>query len=267
MKSPNWLRNATCKLLATGCMCVALALAMAAQETSKSTTAASGQPQTQVQVDRGEVVYVSGNELLVKMEDGELRHFTVSEDKRITVEGRELSVHDLKPGMKLERTVTTTTTPETVTTVKTVEGRVLIANPPKSVTLQLADGSTKAYNVPKDQKFMIDGQEKTVFDLKKGMVVSATVVTETPTDQIAQTRKVTGEMPPPPPAPSNVGVLLIETTTAPVAAAPAPPTETASAEPAPKKLPQTAGFLPLIGLLGTFSLVAGLGARMIRPRR
>jgi hypothetical protein len=146
-----------------------------------------------------------------------------------------------------------------VTTVKTVQGKVLMVNAPKTVTLQLEDGTAKVYNVPKDQKFMIEGQEKTVFELKKGMIVSANVITETPTTVAEQTRKVTGEMPPPPPPPPAEAVLLVEE-------APAPPVETAKAEPAPKKLPQTASPLPLITLLGTLMMAAGLGARIIRPR-
>ncbi|HZI57668.1 MAG TPA: hypothetical protein VFF39_12885 [Verrucomicrobiae bacterium] len=262
MKSPHWLRNITLKLLLAGCACTVLVLAMAAQETSESKTA-SGQPEVQVKVERGEVFFVEGNDLIVKMDDGMLQHFTVPDDKKITVDGRELSVHDLKPGMKLERTVTTTTTPQVVTTVKTVQGKVLMVNPPKTVTLQLEDGTAKVYNVPKDQKFTIEGQEKTVFDLKKGMVVSANVITETPTTVAEQTRKVTGEMPPPPPPPPAEAVLLVEQ-------APAPPVETAKAEPppepAPKKLPQTASPLPFITLLGTLMMAAGFGARIIRPR-
>jgi hypothetical protein len=262
MKSPDWLRNVTLRLLLASFACTALVLAMAAQETPQGKTT-SGQPEVQVQVERGEVFFVEGNDLIVKMDTGVLQHFTVPDDRRITVEGKELSVHDLKPGMKLERTITTTTTPHVVTTVKTVQGKVLLVNPPETVTLQLPDGNAKAYNVPKDQKFTIDGKEMTVFELKKGMVVSANVISEAPGTVTEQTRKVTGEMPPPPPPPAAVGVLLIEQAPA---AAPAPPTETAKAEPAPKKLPQTASPLPLITLLGTLMMAAGLGARLIRPR-
>jgi len=257
MKYPDWLRNVTVRLLLAGFACTALVLAMAAQDTSQSKTA-SGPQEVQVQVQRGEVVYVVGNDLVVKMDNGILEHFVVPDEKRVTVEGRELSVHDLKPGMKLERTITTTTTPQVVTTARNVEGRVLIVNPPETVTLQLADGTAKGFKVPKDQKFMIEGQEKTVFELKKGMVVSATVLTQTPASVVEQTRKVTGEMPPPPTPPPSVGVLLIEQ-------APAPPVETAKAEPAPKRLPQTASPLPLIALLGALMLAAGLGVRTIRP--
>ena len=260
MNSPEVLRNFTYKLLAASFACLALALAMAAQDTSKSQTT-HGQAAVQVKVERGEVVYVSGNDLVVKMENGEVRHIVVPDDRRITVEGRELSVHDLKPGMKLQRTITTTTTPRVVTTVRTVQGTVWHVNPPHTVILQFADGSHKEYKVPKDQKFMIEGQEKTVFDLRKGMNISATAITQAPETVIAESRKVTGEMPPPPPTPPAEGAILFEQAPAPTT--PAPPAETAKAEPAaPAKLPATASPLPLMGLLGALMLVAGLSLRM-----
>jgi hypothetical protein len=259
------LRGFAYRLLAVSFACVALALAMAAQDVSKK-QATHGQPSVEVKVERGEVVYVSGNDLVVKMENGEVRHVVVPDDRRITVEGRELSVHDLKPGMKLERTITTTTTPRVVTTVRTVEGTVWHVNPPHNVILRFPDGSTRKYNVPKDQKFMVEGKEKTVFDLKKGMEISATAITETPETEVSATRKVTGAMPPPPPTPAAQGVILFEVT--PPLPAAAPPAEVAKAEPAPapapKKLPQTASPLPLMGLLGSLMLAAGFGLRTIR---
>jgi hypothetical protein len=252
------------RLLVLSFACAALVMATSAQETRKTTTA-SGQPQTQVQVQRGEVVAVSGNNLVVKMENGELRHLVVPDSARATVDGKELSVHDLKPGMKLERTITTTTTPQTVTTVRSVEGKVVRVQPPLNVTLQLADGTLKTYKVPEGQKFMINGQEKTVFDLRKNMEITATAVTEHPAEVVEQTSNVTGTAPPPQPPPTQpiVGVILIEK--APAAQAAAPPTQTAKAEPA-QKIPQTASPLPLIGLLGTLMLAAGLGLRMVRVR-
>lgn len=199
------------------------------------------------------------------MENGEVRHIVVPDDRRITVEGRELSVHDLKPGMKLQRTITTTTTPQVVTTARTVQGTVWHVNPPHTVILQFADGSHKEYKVPKDQKFMIEGQEKTVFDLRKGMNISATAITQAPETVIAESRKVTGEMPPPPPTPPTEGAILFEQAPAPTT--PVPPAETAKAEPAaPAKLPATASPLPLIGLLGALMLAAGLGLRLVRLR-
>ena len=266
MNSPQLLRSFTHKLLAAGFLCLAFAVATAAQDVSK-TEKTQGPATVQVKVERGEVVYVSGNDLVVKMEDGSIRHVVVPEDRRITVEGQELSVHDLKPGMKLQRTITTSTTPQLVTTVRTVEGTVWHVNPPHTVILQFADGTNKQYNVPKDQKFMVEGQEKTVFDLRKGMRISATAITQTPATMVAESRKVTGEMPPPPPTPPAEGAILFEEKAAPAPApevAKAEPAPVAKAEPATKRLPQTASPLPLIGLLGTLMLAAGFGLRMVR---
>src|SRR5688500_7272662 len=111
-------------LLVAGAVMLTLALSTNAQVKTE-TTSESGQGTQQVQVERGEVVYVSGNSLVVKMEDGSLRHFeNVPDSARVTVDGKELGIRDLQPGMKLERTITTTTTPQTITTVQTVSGKV-----------------------------------------------------------------------------------------------------------------------------------------------
>ena len=256
-------RKSVYRLLAIGAVCLAFAVVMMAQETSK-TTEKKGPASKQVQVEQGEVVYVSGNDLVVKMENGEVRHITVPDSARATVDGKELSVHDLKPGMKLQRTITTTTTPKLVTTVRTVQGKVFHVSPPSSVILTLADGTNKQYKVPKDQKFMIDGQQKTVFDLRKGMNVSATAVTQVPETVVVQTRKATGSAPPPPPTPQMEGAMLFEEAPQVAAAAPAPAPQAAAPEPAPKKLPKTGSMVPLVGLLGLFSFFLSFGIRTCR---
>jgi hypothetical protein len=216
--------------------------------------------EVKTEVTRGEVVYVSGNDLVVKLESGEVRHFTVPEGATAVVDGKTVTVHDLKPGMKLQRTITTTSAPRTVTTTRTVKGKVWHASG-NNVILTLPSGENKQYKVPDGTKFNIDGQEKTVFDLRKGMNVSATVVTTTPEVVVSQKRAVTGTAPPPPPTPTQVGVLLIEEPApapkAVAAAAPAP-------EPAPASLPKTASSLPLIGFLGVFLTAAGFGLRALR---
>jgi hypothetical protein len=243
--------------LAAGLVCVALGGALNAQDTS-ATTVMHGPASHQHQIERGEVVYVSGNDLVVRLDDGELRHVVVPDSARATVDGKELSVHELQPGMKLQRTITTVTVPQEVTTVRTIEGRVWHVSAPHSVILQLPDNSTKQYTVPQGQEFMINGEKKTVFDLRKGMNVSATVITQEPVTAVEQHTKVTGSMPAPPATPPMVGVLLIETAPP---AAPAP--EVASAEPAPAQLPKTGSLLPLVGLLGLLCLGSGLGVRML----
>lgn len=245
-------------LLVAAMICIVAAAAIA-QDTAQ-TSVSQGQAVQEAQVEKGEVVYVSGNDLVVKMEDGEVRHVTVPDGATATVDGKEITIKDVKPGMVLQRTITTTTTPEVVTTVRTIQGRVWHVNPPKSVILTLPDNTNKSYNVPKDQKFMIDGEEKTVFDLKKGMTITATVLTEVPQATIAERRQVTGNMPAPPPTPPAEGALLIET------AAPAATQTVAQAEP-PAKLPKTGSIIPLLGLMGVLSIAGSFGLKLLLRRQ
>jgi hypothetical protein len=236
------------------------AIRMCAQVQSKSTTE-SGEAVKEVKVERGEVVYASGNDVIIKMEDGTIRDVTnVPENARIMVDGKQLGVHDLKPGMKLQRTITTTTTPRIVTTVQTVTGKIWQIAPPTSVVLTMEDGKNQRFTIPTGQKFNVDGQMVDAFHLKKGMKISATKITEIPETVVAHERQVTGTMPPPPPAPpADMPVLVVvEKQLAPA------PVQQAAAEPAPEKLPKTASPIPLVGLLGLVSLALYLGLRIVR---
>jgi LPXTG-motif cell wall-anchored protein len=241
-------------------------LVLLAQDTSKTATKA-GPASRQVQVERGEVVYVSGNDVVIKMEDGAVKHVTVPEGARGTVDGREIGVHDLKPGMKLQRTITTTTIPQTVSTIRTIQGKVFSVNPPSSIILTLPDGTNKQYKVPKDQKFMIGGEEKTVFEVRKGMNLSATVVTQVPTTVAAQQRKVTGSAPPVVEIPPKMEpTMLVEAAPAPKPAPAAEPAPAAT-EPRPAKLPKTGSPMPLVGLLGLIFCGLSFGMGLIRRSR
>jgi len=186
-----------------------ISVAVDAQVKTGSSTS-SGQPMTETQVERGEVVSVNGNDLVVKMEDGSLRHFAdIPESARVTVDGQELGIHDLKPGMKLQRTITTTTVPQTITTVQTVTGTVWQVSPPNYVTLRLEDNSTQRFKIPQGQKFTINGQQTDAFGLRQGMKVSATKIVEVPETVVEQQKKVTGTMPPPPTPPASDRPILI----------------------------------------------------------
>ena len=231
--------------------------AMTAQvQTTTNTT--EGTATQEVKVDRAVVEHVSGNDVWVKMEDGTVRHIAhVSDSTRINVDGKEIGVHELKPGMKLERTITTTTTPRTVTTVQTVTGRVWHVTPPKSVILTLENGQNQQFTVPDGQKFTINGQQTDVWHLKKGMTVSATKVVEAPETVVAHQRQLTGTAPPPPPMPVDTPVLIVI-----AKAQPAPAPAAPAAEPA--ALPKTGSSLPLIGLLGLLFTSTSLCLRLVR---
>jgi len=244
-------------VLTVGVTCLAFTVSMCAQVNTQTTTT-SGQDVREVTVERGEVVRVAGNDLMVKMEDGTIRHFSnVSESARVTVGGQQLGIHDLKPGMKLEKTLTVTTTPQTVTTVSTVTGKVWHVSPPKSVILTLEDGTNQEFKIPKDQKFTVDGQQTDVWGLKKGMKVSATKIVEEPVTVVKHERQLTGSMPPPPPAPPADAPILI-------AVATPPPTPATPAVPA--ELPQTGSLLPLIGLLGSLAVLSSIGVGVLRKK-
>ena len=176
--------------------CLAFTLSLSAQVETKTTTA-TGQPNVVTKVERGEVVTVSGNDLVVKMADGTLRNFeNVPASARVTVDGKQLGIHDLKPGMKLQRTITTTTTPMTITTVQTVKGKVWAITPPLSVILTLEDGKNQQFKIPEDQKFDVDGQMVDAWGVRKGMIITATKIVEEPTVEVTQKQTVTGEAPP-----------------------------------------------------------------------
>jgi hypothetical protein len=234
----------------------------AGAQVQTETSTASGQATHETTVTSATVVYVSGNDLVVKMPDGSLRHFNnVPNTVHVNVNGQQLGVHDLKPGMVITRTVVKTTTPEVITTVQSVKGKVWHVNPPLSVILTLDDGTNQQFKIPNGQKFNVNGQMVDAWGLKKGMIVSATKVVEVPQTTVSQTQSFAGTPPPPPPAdqPILIAVLTPVPRPAPAAAPAAAPAPAAS-------LPKTASELPLIGLLGLMCLCSSFGLRLLRQR-
>jgi hypothetical protein len=197
-----WTR--CCVVLAAAVLCVGLAASMRAQVQS-TTTASPGVPTQEVKIERGEVVAVKGNDLFLLMDNGVLRHFPdVPDSAKVMVDGKQLGIHDLVPGMKLVRATVTTTTPYVVTTVETVSGKVWQVNPPLIVILTLENGQNQEFKIPDGQKFTVDGTETDAFGLKKGMVVTATKIVEVPETVVTKEKIVAGTMP------QNVPVLIVK---------------------------------------------------------
>lgn len=246
-------------VLGAGTVCLAFAVSSFAQVQTTTTTTTQGAPTKEVKVEHAEVLLVEGNDLILKMGDGSIRHIpNVPESDQIDVDGQMLGIHDLKPGMKLQRTITVTTTPKVVTTVETVSGKVFHVSPPNSVILRLQDGTNQQFKIPNGQKFTINGKETDAFGLKKGMDVTATRIVEEPINVAEHEYKLTGKMPAPAQAPpADVPVLVV------LVMHPPAPTEAAS-DAAPATLPKTASNLPLICLLGLLCLGASFGLRRIR---
>ena len=205
---------------------------------------AAAQAETTTEVRTGEVVSVSGNNLVIKMSNGETKVFEVPEGFTFNVDGKDVPVSELKPGTKLTRTITTTKEPKTVHTTEIKNGTVWHQQG-NSVIIQGADGKNRKYdNVPEWIKFHNDGKEVSVYDLRKGQKVSATIVSESPSTIVTTTPGgVSGNVPAPPAAPASAA--------APTPSAPAAEPATAEKEEAPAALPKTAdnfGILLIAGL-------------------
>ena len=235
-----------------------LAIVFTAHAQVQSTTkVATGPTKKSITVEKGTVAYVSGNNVVIKMDDGTLRNFeNVPDSTTINVGGKQLNVHQLQVGMTVERQTITSSTPKMITTVKTVTGTITKIKLPQ-VTLKLEDGSEQAFTIPTGQMFNVNGKQTTDKALRKGMNINAQQVIETPATVTSQQVIRTGVAPPPPPAP-DVPILVV------YVPAPAPAPQVAEA--APAALPKTGSNMPLVGLLGGLFLALGLGLKAVRTR-
>ncbi|MGC1452143.1 MAG: hypothetical protein WA830_19095 [Candidatus Sulfotelmatobacter sp.] len=240
----------------------AMTAGIAAQDiTHPSTTKTTGPPTHEVQtahVKNAEVIHVSGHEVVVELENGKLELLNLGEDFRFQVDGRDLTVHELTPGTKLSQEIHTVTAPQEVTTLRTVKGTVWSVNGPHLI-LSFPDGKNKSYTVPDGTVFNVDGKDKTVFDLRKGMGISATVLTVAPEQIVTRHTVVTGRVPPQPDV-AFEGPMLIQPDRE------APTLTAAIEEPAANELPKTASLVPLAGAFGLLSLALGTGLRIIRRK-
>jgi hypothetical protein len=239
-------------MLLVGIVCFAFQPKTRAQvQTTTNTT--THEATTETSVERAEVVSVDGNDLILKMEDGTLRHIAnVPESDRVTVDGKQIGIHELKPGMKLEKTIRITTTPKTIVTTQNVTGKVWQITPPTSLILTLQNGENQKFNIPKGQKFNVDGQMVDAWGLKKGMKVTATKVVEEPVTEVEHQKQLTGQMPPPPPTPPADQPIVIALLHVPATPA------------APAELPKTGSNLPLIALMGILCLTCSIALRAVR---
>ena len=234
----------------------AMTMNSAAQDvTHPPTTETVAEPTHEVRpthVQNAEVIHVSGHEIVVELENGKFELLNLGEDARFQVDGKDLTVHELTPGTKLSQEIHTVTTPQEITTLRTVNGTVWHLNGPH-VILSFPGGENKSYTVPDGTVFHINGEDKTVFDLKRGMNISATVLTVQPLQSVSTHTVVSGQAPRP-----NIafeGPMLLEEREI--------PSMIARVE-EPQELPKTASLVPLAGMLGFLFLALGAGLRIFR---
>jgi hypothetical protein len=219
------------------------------------------QTSTSTETKSFEIIGVDGNQLVVRLPEG-TRELTVPDDFRFTVNGKPLSVHELKAGMKGTATITTktTVTPVTVTEVKngTIvqrSGGNIIVRTDEGVKM-FSQGDVDKRGV----KLMRDGKPAQLSDFREGDRLSATIVTSKP-PRVMTEKEVQATVPT---AAAKAGGAP------PAGAATTPSSATTASSSAPtagaaRTLPKTASSWPLLWLASVLSLAVGL-ALTIRRR-
>jgi LPXTG-motif cell wall-anchored protein len=224
------------------------------------TTATVTLAQTTTQTKKFEVIAVEGNNLVVKLPEG-TKELTVPEDFRFDVDGKSLSVHELKPGMSGTATITTRTTMVPVTVTEVKNGTVMkalggtsiiVRDDEKNIIKMFSQADVDKRNI----KIMRGGEPAQITDFREGDKISATIITSMPPKVLTE-KQVEATLA----RSGGTGAAA-----APRAAAAPTPSPAAPAAEAPKTLPKTASSLPLVGLMGIASLVAGLGLTARRRR-
>ena len=178
------------------------------------------QTQTTIDLRNFEVLAVDGNRLVYRDQRG-THEITVPNDFRMNVDGQQMAVKELKPGMKGSATVTTTTTitPVTVTEVKQA---VVVSSTATSVLIRGADGVQRRFTQSELDKRGIeifkDGKLVRVSQLNPGDELTATIVSSQPPTIVTETEV-------------DAKMAQAKAAPAPAKAEPAP----AKAEPAPAK--------------------------------
>jgi len=137
------------------------------------------QSTTAVNVRNFEVISVDGNKLVVRDQNG-TQELSVPDDFRFTVDGKPMSVNELKPGMKGTATITTTTTvtPVFVTEVREADVLRVTGN-----SMDVREGDTVRHFTQgqlseRGIQISKDGRPVRVADLKRGDKLTATIVTQ-----------------------------------------------------------------------------------------
>lgn len=201
------------------------------------------------------VAYIEGNHLVVRLADGSLEAILIPPEERFNIEGQKLTLHELKPGMTLTDEIFTTEKPMMVKTVEITEGRVFHASP-RYLVIQTKEGEVVDYKIPEWATTKINGQERSLHELRRGQTITATITIEEPMAFIDREKRSHGH------AVVSESKAMTEVPL-PVTHADVP-TELQSITPTTKvqeKLPATASNVPLIGLMGIFALAIAVALK------
>lgn len=204
------------------------------------------------------VSYIEGNHLVVKLADGSLEAIRIPPGERFNIDGQKLTLHELKPGMTLTDEIYTTERPMMVKTVEITEGKVFHASP-RRLVIHTKEGEVVDYRIPEWATIKINGEERSLHELKRGQTITATITTEEPMTVQEREKRSHGH----PLVTESKARTEVPVPTKPEVARAKPPAEpqappTTEAE---EKLPATASNAPLIGLAGIFALAIAVALK------
>lgn len=251
-----------------------------------SLPAMAQQSSSTTEVKQFEVISVNGNKVVVRGQAGNTQEITVPADFRMTVDGKPVTVADLKPGMRGSATITTTTTVVPVH-VTEVRNGVVMRKVGNSIIVRREDNTVHMFSeadvTSRRATLMRGGRPISITDLNEGDRLTATIVTDAPPKVMTQ-RDVDAAMASAPAsrgagagasagatsssrAGAGAGSGAGASTGAARAAAPAQSSSAGAASSAPRQLPKTASPLPAIGLIGAASMTLGALLSLRRRRR
>jgi hypothetical protein len=247
------MRRAAIRLVLCGALVGLTAAAAPAQTTTTSET------------KKFQVIEVDGNRLVVKLPEG-TRELTVPDDFRFNVDGKMLSVQELKSGMTGTATINTKTTVTPVTVTEVKNGTVM-QNMGSSILVRTESGMKMFSQADIDKrgiKIWRDGKLAEISDFRANDKLTATIVTTKP-PRVMTEKEVSATLAK---SGGSAGTPAAAAAPAPstpqMAPAQSPPAATSGSE--PRKLPKTASPLPFVALTGFASLLAALTLTVRRRR-
>ena len=153
---------------------------------------------------------VDGNTLVVRLPEG-TRELSVADDFRFIIDGKPMSVRELKVGMKGSATITTKTTMTPVTVTEVKNGTV-VQRSGGTIVVRMPDNQVRRFSQSdidkRGIKIVRDGRPADINDFREGDTLTATIIT-TRQPQVLTEREVQATLAPAtaaaaPPAPRAV---------------------------------------------------------------
>jgi hypothetical protein len=125
------------------------------------------------------VISVDGNTVVLQEQSGAAKQYTLPPDFQLTVDGKQVAIGDLKPGMHGTATIAASTEARPVH-VTTVKMGTVVAQTGRSVTFKEASGQihrfTQSEADERGMQIYIDNKPVRVSNLRPGDQINATVV-------------------------------------------------------------------------------------------